>query len=340
MDVRRLLAEAVPYAVGVVAAFLVAGIFLALMGQDVIKGYYTIFFTSFGSLTGVSLTIFKFIPLMLMGLGFAIPLISRKYNVGVEGQFLLGAIGAVAVVFMLGPMPAPVMLPLVLIASMIFGAIWALIPALMLYKFNVNEIISTILLNFIAFLLVDYVATGPWRDTFAGHPMTLPIPKEATLPLLVRSPQIHIGFIIALALPLLAFFYIYRTVPGYELRAVGANPKASSVFGIKAHYIAPLSLVLGGIVAGLAGGFEVTGLYYRLVEGMHSNYGALAIIVALICKGNPIGVILTSLFIAIIEVGANGMQRTMGVPVELVFIVEALMLLFILMADVMRARRR
>lgn len=340
MDLKKIANDAMPYAIGVIAAFLVAGLFLALMGQNVLEGYYTIFFTSFGSLTGISLTIFKFIPLLLMGLGFAIPLMTRKYNVGVEGQFLLGAIGAVTVVFVLGPLPAPILLPLVLICSIVFGALWALIPALMLYKFNVNEIISTILLNFISFLLVDYVATGPWRDTFAGHPMTLPIPSQATLPLLVRSPQVHIGFLIALALPFLAYFYIYRTVPGYELRAVGANPKASSVFGIKAQYVAPLSLVLGGMVSGLAGGFEVTGLYYRLVEGMHSNYGALAIIVALICKGNPIGVILASLFISIIEVGASGMQRTMGVPVELVFIVEALMLLFILMADVMRARRK
>ncbi|MEM2613555.1 MAG: ABC transporter permease, partial [Nitrososphaerota archaeon] len=315
MDLHKILREIAFYSTGITVAFVVAGLSLILMGHDILKGYYTLFFTSFSSLSGISLTILKFIPLLLMSLGFAIPLMARKYNVGVEGQFLLGAIGAVTVAFSLSSLPGPILITLILTGGVIFGAAWALIPALMLYKFNVNEIISTILLNFISFYLVDYIATGPWRDVFAGHPMTLPIPDQGILPLIIQNPQINMGFILALLFPFLAYLYVYRTVRGYELRAVGANPRASMIFGINTNYIAPLSLIIGGMLSGLAGSIEVAGLHYRLIEGMHSNYGSLSILIALICKGNPIGVILTSFFISVIEIGASGMQRTMGVPV-------------------------
>lgn len=341
MDLKKNLIEVAIYSTGIAAAFLVAGLFLAFLGHDAIKAFQTLLFTPFNSAMGVRLTVQKFIPLLLMGLGFAVPLMARKYNVGVEGQFLLGAIGAVTLAFTIGSLlPAPLLITLMVISSIVFGMVWAVIPAVLLYKFGVNEIISTILLNFISFYLVDFVATGPWRDSFAGHPMTLPIPEQGILPVIIRTPPLNVGVVIALIFPFLAFFYIYRTVSGYELRATGANSRASAVFGINAKYIGPLSLVLGGMLAGLAGGLEVTGLHHRLVGGMHSNYGALAILVALICRGNPIGVILTSLFISIVEIGADAMQRTMGVPVELVLIVQSMILLFVLLTDVIMGRKR
>lgn len=340
MNLEKLLRESAFYSIGIVVAFAIAGLSLFLMGHDVLLGYYTLFFTSFGSFSGISLTILKFIPLLLMGLGFAIPLSARKYNVGIEGQFLLGAVGAVTVVFSFYSLPGPLLIFMMLIGSIVFGALWAAIPAYMLYKFKVNEIISTILLNFISFLLVNLVAMGPWRDVFAGHPMTLPIPEHAVLPLLVQNPSINVGFTIAIFIPLAVFFYLNKTVQGFELRAVGANPRAATIFGIRTNLLAPFSLIIGGILGGLAGGLEVAGLYHRLIDGLHSNYGPLAILVALIGRGHPVGVVLASLFISVIEIGASGLQRTMGVPVELIFIIEALMLVFILVTDVVRERRK
>lgn len=330
----------VPYLIGLVAALSAAGLLLAVLGKNVLQGYATLLTASFGSTTNVGLLILKFIPLLMMSLAFSVPLIVRKFNVGNEGQFLLGAIGAVTVGLTFSDLPGAIGLPLLLLGSMLFGLAWAAIPALMLYKFKVNEIISTILMNFISFYLVLYVATGSWRDEFAGHPETRPIPGSFELPLLSANPQVSLGFIISIVLPLLAYYYVFKSVQGYELRAAGANDRAAYVFGINSKLLAPFAIMLGGALAGLAGGIEVAGLQFRLLEGMQSNYGALSIIVALIASGNPLGLFLSALFISMIEIGGSAMKATMGVPVETVYVIEALLLLFILMANVYRRRRR
>jgi len=237
-------------------------------------------------------------------------------------------------------MPSYAAVPLLLLSSMLFGAIWALVPAIMLYRFKVNEIVSTILMNFISFYLVLYVATGPWRDQFAGHPETMQIPNAYFLPLLSSSPQISVGLVIAIVVPFIAYYYVFRSVQGYELRASGSNARASYVFGINSSLLAPLALVIGGALAGLAGGLQVAGLQLRLVDGMQSNYGALSTIIALIAGGNPLGVIVSALFISVIDIGGSDMNAIMGVPVEMVYVIESLLLLFILTANVYRRRKR
>uniref|UniRef100_A0A7J3SMK6 ABC transporter permease n=1 Tax=Fervidicoccus fontis TaxID=683846 RepID=A0A7J3SMK6_9CREN len=336
--VKDYLKAAAYYLLAIVAAFGVAGLILLTMHQDVLLGYKTILTTSFSSLPNFALTIFKFTPIYLMGLGFSIPLASRKFNVGIEGQFLLGAVGAAAVGITLTGMPGYIILPLLLTVALIMGAIWATVPALLLYFFRVNEIISTILMNFISFYLVDLIALGPWRDVTAGYPMTIPISSSARLPII--GSQINIGSLFTIALAVLGFFILYRSTFGYELRASGSNPIAAFKFGIKTSYLAPLSLVLGGAVAGLAGGLEVSGLYFRLVEGMQSNYANLAIIVSLMARGNPVALLLTSFFFSMIEIGANAMQRTMGTPYEIALITESLMMLFVMTVDAIRQKRR
>lgn len=327
----------VPYLVGVSAAFLVAGVLLSALGYNVLVGYRTIFLTSFSNFDSFALTLLKFIPLLLMSLGFAIPLLAQKYNVGIEGQFLLGAIGASIIGLTLN-LPQFIHVLLALTVGVLLGSLWALVPALLLYKFNVNEIISTILMNFIAFYLVDYVATGPWRDVAAGHPMTIPIASTASLPLLVKRPAVHVGIILAVLVVLASYSLLYKTGPGYEIRATGANPRASQVFGINVKLIGPLTIVLGGAVSGLAGAMEVTGFHLRLIGGMQANYTPLGILIALMARGNPLALIFISFFISIIEIGSNALQRTQGVPVELTLIVEALILVFFLVAQALWRR--
>jgi len=337
-SLKRELRTVLYYLLAVIAAFAVAGIILLSLHQDVLTGYKTILTTSFSSLPNFALTIFKFTPIYLMGVGFSIPLAARKFNVGIEGQFLLGAVGAAVVGIGLSGFPSYILIPSMLLFAMIMGALWASIPAALLYLFNVNEIISTILMNFISFYLVDLFALGRWRDVSAGHPMTIPISPSAHLPII--GAQINIGSLIAVAVALVAFLTIYKSVFGYDLRATGSNPIAAFKFGIKTNYLFPLSLVIGGAVAGLAGGLEVSGLYFRFVEGMQSNYANLAIIVSLMARGNPILLLLTSFFFSVIEIGANAMQRTMGTPYEIALITEALMMLFIMTVDALRQRRR
>lgn len=335
---RQALEQILPYVLAVLAAFLAAGIFIALMGFNVLEAYRTILTTSFKSVNGFVQTLLKFVPLILMALAFTIPFRAGKFNIGGEGQFIIGATGATAVGILLADLPLVLLLPLVLAAGVLCGAFWASIAAWLLYRFGVHEILSTVLLNFVSFQVLDYVATVIWRDPVAGHPTTIPIGAGGQFPLLLSSPPLHSGIIIAILAAIGAYIFVERTPAGYELIATGANPRAASVYGINTRLLFVLALVLGGAAAGLAGGIEVAGVHHRLIEGMQSNFLQLGIIVGLISRGNLAALPFVAFFIAVLEVGASAMQRTMGIPVEMVFIVEALILIFVLLTDVIRRR--
>jgi ABC-type uncharacterized transport system permease subunit len=333
---NTLLGRLLPYLIAVLAAFGAAGIFIALMGFNVLDAYRTILFTSFKSQNGFIQTLLKFVPLVLLALAFTIPLKAGKFNIGGEGQMIMGAVGAAAVGILLTDLPLIILLPLVLVMGVIFGGLWALIAAWLLYRFNINEILSTVLLNFVSFQVIDYVATEIWRDPFAGHPTTIPIGAGGELPLLVSSPPLHSGLLLAILVAIAVYIYTDRTSAGYELIATGANPKAAGVYGINTRLLFLLSLVLGGAMAGLAGAIEVSGVHQRLIEGLQSNFLMLGIIIGLVSKGNHAVVPFVAFFIAVLEVGASAMQRSMAIPVEMVFIVEALILIFVLLTDVVR----
>jgi simple sugar transport system permease protein len=227
---------------------------------------------------------------------------------------------------------------MVLLGGIIAGAFWGLVPGWLLYKFNINEILTTVLLNFVAFALINYIATGPWRDPTAGHPTTTPIGAGGFLPLIINNPPLHTGFILAILVSVGVYFFTNRSTRGYEMVATGANPRAAGVFGIKVKNMFVMSLVIAGAIAGLSGAIEVAGVQHRLIEGLQSNFLVLGIIIGLIARGNPVAVPFVAFFIAVLEVGASAMQRTMKIPVEMVFIVEALVLLFVLLSAVVRRK--
>lgn len=335
---KDLVSRFIPDLLAVVASFVAAGIFIAAMGFNVLDAYETILFTSFRSTNGFIQTLLKFVPLVLMALAFTVPLAAGKFNIGGEGQLIVGAIGATAMGILFADLPAILLLPLVMLAGVLFGALWGAIPAWLLYQFGINEILTTVLMNFISFGLIDYVATEIWKDPFAGHPTTVPIGAGGELPLLVSSPPLHSGILIALVVAVVVYMYTNQTSAGYELIVTGANPRASRVYGINVRRMFLLSLILGGALAGLAGGIEVSGVHSRLIEGLQSNFLILGIIIGLISRGNNLAVPFVAFFIAVLEVGASAMQRTMAIPGEMVFIVEALVLLFVLLSDVVRRR--
>jgi ABC-type uncharacterized transport system permease subunit len=337
-SVKTLAGRLIPYLLAVVASFVAAGIFIAAMGFDVPKAYATILFTSFRTPNGFVQTLLKFVPLLLQALAFTVPLAAGKFNIGGEGQLIVGAIGATAVGILFADLPPLLLLPMLILAGILFGAFWAAIPAWLLYRFDINEILTTVLMNFVSFSLIDYVATEIWRDPMAGHPTTLPIGAGGELPLLIARPPLNAGIILAVFVAVVVYIYTNRTAAGYELVATGANPRASMVYGINVRKMFLLSLILGGALAGLSGTIEVTGIQHRLIEGLQSNYLLLGIIIGLIAKGNNLAVPFVAFFIAVLEVGASAMQRTMMIPVEMVFIVEALVLLFVLLSDVVRRR--
>lgn len=327
-----------PYLIAIAASFAAAGIFIAAMGFDVGRAYQTILLTSFRTPNGFIQTLLKFIPLTLQALAFTVPLTAGKFNIGGEGQMIVGGIAAAAVGITFSDLPPVILLPLVILAGVIAGAFWGLVPAWLLYRFGLNEILTTVLLNFVSFALIDLVATGPWRDTTAGHPTTIPIGQGGWLPMLVSNPPLHSGIILAVLVAAGIYVYTSRTTGGYELVATGANPRAAEVFGINVKRMFVFSLVLAGALAGLAGSIEVAGVHRRLIEGMQSNFLVLGLIIGLIARGNNLAVPFVAFFIAVLEVGASAMQRTLMIPVEMVFIVEALVLLFVLLSDVVRRR--
>lgn len=330
----------IPYAASVLLAFVIGGAIIALLGLNPFVAFESALTSSFNTRFGFTETLHKWVPILLCAYAFAIPLATGKFNIGAEGQLLIGATGGVAMGIWFSDLPAIVLLPLVLIAGALAGGFWAGIAAVLMVKFKVNEILSTVLLNFISFQAIDYVASHVWPDKGAGHPATIDVGDGARLPGLGSNPAIHSGVLIALVLSVAIAVFMRRTATGFEMRAVGANPRAAQVHGVRTSVLAGAGLVLGGAIAGIGGAIEVAGVHGKMLEGMQSNFLILGIIVGLMARGSMIAIPFVAFGIAVLEVGASSMQRTAQVPVEMVLIIEALILLFLMLSDIVRDRFR
>lgn len=332
--------KVLPYVASVLLAFVVGGLVILALGHDPVRAFESVLTTSFESRFGLVETMHKWVAVVLCAYAFAIPLATGKFNIGAEGQLLVGATGAVAVGIMLSDLPMVVLLPMVLVAGVLAGTVWAGIAAFLLVRFRVNEILSTVLLNFVSFQLIDYVASHVWPDRGAGHPATIRVGEGALLPLLGSSPAMHTGVLITLVLAVLVAIGMGRTATGFEMTAVGANMRASLVHGVRTSRMAGAGLLVGGALGGLAGAIEVAGVHGKMLEGMQSNFLILGIIVGLMARGSMVAIPFVAFGIAVLEVGASSMQRSAQVPVEVVLIIEATILIFLLLSDVVRNRFR
>jgi len=330
----------VPYFVSVLLAFVAGGVVILLLGNDPFRAFESVLTTSFSTQFGLVETMHKWVAVVLCAYAFAIPLATGKFNIGAEGQLLMGATAGVAMGIVFSDLPMVVLLPVVLLAGVLAGAFWAGIAAFLLVRFQVNEILSTVLLNFVSFAFIDYVASHVWPDRGAGHPATIRVGEGALLPRLGDAPSVHAGVIVAVVVCVLVAIGMRRTATGFEMTAVGANLRASLVHGIRTSRLAGAGLVVGGALGGLAGAIEVAGVHGKMLEGMQSNFLILGIIVGLMARGNMVAVPFVAFGIAVLEVGASSMQRTAQVPVEVVLIIEALILIFVLLSDVVRDRLR
>lgn len=332
------LRRTVPYVLAILAAFAITAVIIALLGHDPLEAFRAVLTNSFRNSFGLVQTLHKWTALTLLALAFAIPLAAGRFNIGGEGQLILGAVGAVAVGITFSDIPLPILLPLLLVSAVLAGAAWAGISAWLMARFKVNEILSTVLLNFVSFEILDYLASHTWPDVGAGGAVTLPIGTGGELPTIGRPPM-HVGVILVVLLAVALAVLAKRSVPGFELRAVGLNERAAALHGIRTSRVAVGSMILGGALAGLAGGIEVAGVHHRMLEGIQSNFLLLGIIIGLIARGSLAAVPLVAFGIAVLEVGAGSMQRVSGAPAELVLILEGLILLFVLMSDVVVSRR-
>lgn len=338
---RRLLAEGLTYLVAVALAALVSALFVWAMRGNVLVAFATLITSSLGSVGGLGQTLNKISPLLLGSVAVMLGLQGGFFNIGVDGQIYGGAIAATALAFGLAGtgLPAPLFIPLGLAAGVLGGALFGGIPGVLRARWSVNEIFITVMLNFVAYYLTEYLTTGPWNDPVTGEAITVAIPAAANLPLIVPSAGAHAGILLALGVSGAVFLLLTRTVLGYEIRAVGDNPRAARVGGIDIPRITLITLSLSGALAGLAGAIEVQGYHNRLVLGLTPGYGAMAILISVLGKKHPLGVTVASVLVAILMVGSDSLQRSVGLPASAGFVFQAIVVLCVLLVDARSARR-
>lgn len=327
----------VPIAAIIVALFLCA-IFIALNGMNPFTIYGRMLNGAFGSSFGISETLIKAIPLLLCGLGVAIAYRISIWNIGAEGQFVLGAIGATAVTIYFPNLPGSLYLPLMVAAGVIAGGLWGILTAIPRTYFQVNELITSLMLNYVALLLLDYFVFGPWRDpkgfNFPGTPMFNPFQMLAN----IGGTRLHIGLIVAIVMVLLFAFTTAKTRWGYELKLLGANPSAAASAGIRINKHILIVMMISGGLAGLAGMIEVSGVAHRLMYGISPGYGYTAIIVAWLAKLNPWAMVVTSIFIGALTVGGFSVQ-TIGLPSSMSLMLQGAILFCLIGGEMLNKYR-
>jgi ABC-type uncharacterized transport system permease subunit len=316
---------------------------LALSGYDAAAALGALARGAFGSWYALtSATLVRAVPLIVIGLGIAIAFRANALNIGAEGQFYAGAIAATWVGLHVGGWPRPVAIPAVCLAAAGAGAFWIALPVWLKRRFGVLEVISTLLLNFVAESLVSWMVQGPLQEVRRIYPQSDPIVEAARLPVLPGT-RLHLGFLLALGAALIVAHVFRRTVWGFELLATGTGPKAARVSGrIKVNRVIAFALLWSGLLAGLAGGFEVSGVSYALFQNLSPGYGFSGIAVALLARLQPLAIVMTGVLFGALEAGAAAMQRDAGVPAVAAYVVEGVVILVLLLADgaARRARSR
>jgi len=326
---RRFLVSCVAVAV----ALVVAGALIALLGYNPVTAYIMMAQGAFGSAYAFSVTAVRSAPLLIIGLGFLIGYRAGLFNVGGEGQLYVGATGATLVGLVPIHVPAIIHLPLALLASFVFGALWAAIPAYLRAYHKVNEIVTTLMFNYLGYHLVSYLINadnGPLFEEGAAFAQSPPIAKSAELPILLTGTSLHLGVLFAVVLAVGTYVAIGYTAWGFTLRMIGRSLKTARYAGVNYQRQIFGAILIGGGMGGLAGGCEILGLRHHLYQGLSPGYGYDAVAVVLLANGNALGTIVASIFFGALRSGGNLMQQTIGLDVSVVFIIQALIILFLL----------
>jgi general nucleoside transport system permease protein len=321
------------------AGLAVLALGLELAGYDAGPALGALWSGAFGSWYAItSATLVRAAPLIIIGLGLALSFRAGAFNIGAEGQFYAGAIAATWLGLHAGSLPRPLAVAVVLSGAFLAGALWVAVPVLLRLRYGVLEVISTLLLNFVAEATTSLVVQGPLQESQGIYPQSDAIAESARLPLLPGT-RLHAGILLALAGAVVLRHLFARTLWGFQLRAVGLSPRAAEIGGrIDSRWMAAAALALSGAIAGLAGGVEVAGVSYALFQNLSPGYGFTAIAVALLGRLHPLGVVLAGLLFGALEAGAGAMQREAGVPAVAVYVVEAVVILVVLLAESVRRR--
>lgn len=317
----------------IAAALALSGLLIAASGVSVIESFRQIVIGAFGSRLGFTETLTRATPLILTGLAAAVAFRAKLWNIGAEGQLYLGAITVAAVGMVLPAMPGYALIPLLAAAGALAGMVLLLMPLLLRLRFGVDEVVTTLLLNFIVILFVSMMIEGPLKDPLAfGWPQSVPVAPEAELPKLMDRTRLHVGLLMAVALAFVVHWVQSRTVFGLQSRATGLNATAARFAGVPLGATLIKVACLSGGLAGLAGAVEVMGVKGYVTTDLSPGFGYAGIMVAMLAALHPIGVIGAAVFAATLFVGADGMSRAVGIPSYIADVTVALSLLSMLVA--------
>lgn len=326
---------------GIVGGLLVGALVLGLTGTNPLKAYYALLKETWGSTWGIYQTIQKFIPLSLVGLGLSIAFRSKVINIGGEGQIYAGGIIGGLVAIYLGFLHPVVLLPLMFAAAFVGGVGWALLPAVLRAFYRVDEVITTLMLNYVGFWLLDFLVRGPLTDPVTpGLEQSRPFSVASRLPIIIPNTRISLGLLIVLLSAAVVYILLWRTRWGYEFRAIGINPEAARYGGISLIKSSFVPLLLSGGFAGLAAIVELAGVHSRLIGGFSPGYGYTAIAVALLGRLQPIGILLAGLLFATLTVGGDALQYDLGVPTYLSIVIQAAIVILVICVETVQIGRK
>ncbi len=324
-------------------ALVVGAFFLGLAGANPLVAYRSMFYEALGTRYGLTETVVKAVPLLLVGLGICIAFRTGMINIGAEGQMIIGAITGTAFALSFPGLPAPLLILFSFLAGFVGGALYGFIPGILKAHLNVNEILTTVMLNSVAlqlqFLLLRGLMMDPQERAYGtGYPQSASIVEAARLSRLIPRARIHSGVFIAIILAVIVFVLLWKTTIGYRMRAVGKNYDAAVYGGIRVKRYLVLSMVLAGGLAGLAGTIEVVGVHYRLLDGVSAGYGFSGIVAALFGQLHPLGTIPSAFFFGALLFGAERLQRSVGVPSAMVHVIQGLVVVFVVSSDYLTKR--
>lgn len=319
-------------AVGIISfilALMVGGIFLENTGFSAVDVYLRMAEGAFGSMYGFSETIVKMIPLLICALGISVAFQMQLWNIGAEGQFYMGALASGAAILFGPELPGIFWIPILMMVAMIAGGLWGGLAGYLKAKWNVNEILSTLMLNYIAILLLNYYVYGPWRDPKGlNFPLTAAFSPEAILPT-IGATRIHLGLFIAIGVGIALWVLLGYSRWGYEIRVMGSSLKAAEYAGMNRFRTTILVMGISGALAGLAGMIEVTGIIGKLQPGISAGYGYTAIIIAWLGKLHPLAIGIVSFLFGALQVGSYWVQSA-GVPASVATMLQGAVLFFVI----------
>jgi simple sugar transport system permease protein len=323
---------------GALVGLAMGALIVAASDANPLAAYSALVRGALGGARPLTETVLKATPLVIMGLGLVVAFRCRIWNIGGEGQYFAGALAG-TVVGLLGQasLPASLLIPLMLLAGVAGGAVWAALAAWLKLAFGVNEIIATIMLNFVALYTVSYLARGPLRDPMSYLPQSARLEEVARLPTLPGS-RIHIGVLIALLLVPAIYVLLWKTTAGFRLRAIGSSTRVALATGINVRAGVALAFMTSGALAGLTGIIEISVVHTRLKDGISGDYGFTGILIALLGRLNPVGVLLAGVFFAILMIGAQSMHTSLGLPIALSQVLHVVVILVVLVADALARR--